>query len=253
MVVSLRVSRTSWRFGARLMTVLGALAIGGCSPNEIARPSWTSGKDNIAYAVSAICAPYVFDGVDASKLPMHQALVLDDGWRRDSTLTAEKPEAGPVRVGYAGDVHIAVGATDGGRHCEITAHPLFAPATMSLADARAAKTPAEDQQSLMREVRTAAEDAQVLRAAALGALAERPEAFAPTKSRYAPGRFATEDMLCASRSGAHPSGFVLLSAAGPGGEGTLLLTISDTPRRSASCDQGGVQMNYRTLISDSGK
>lgn len=234
------------------MIALGAAHLAGCSPSGTTRPSWTSGKDNIAYAVSTICAPYVFDGVDASKLPMQQTLVRDDGWRRDSMLTSQRTEAGPVRVGYAGDVHIAVSTTERGRQCEITAHPLFAPASMTRADAQAAKMPAVDRQSLMREVRTAAEDAQVLRAAALRALAMRPEAFAPTKSRYAPGRFASEDMLCASASGPHPGGFVLLSAAGEGGEGTLLLTISDTPDRSPSCDREGVQMNYRTLISDSG-
>jgi hypothetical protein len=248
MVLSLGVGRFSALFSVLLMTALGA-----CSPQEPGRPNWTSGKDNIAYAVSAICAPYVFDGVDATELPMHQTLVRDDGWRRDYTLTSQKLEAGPVRVGYAGDVHIVVGKAGDGRQCEIAAHPLFAPASMTLADAQGARRPKADHQSLIWELKTAAEDAQVLRAAALAALAKRPESFAPTKSRYAPGRFASEDMLCAASTGAHPGGFVLLSAAGQTGQGTVMLTISDSANRSPSCDREGVQMNYRTLVSDSGK
>jgi hypothetical protein len=227
-----------------------ALALVGCSPNASGKPSWNSGTDNIAYAVSAICAPYVFDGVDASKLPTRQTLVHDDGWRRDYTLASQTAEAGPVRVGYAGFVHVVVSATGKGRQCEITAHPLLAPAFMTVADAQAAKMPAVDHPALMRELKTAAADAQALRTAALKVLAKRPEAFSPTKSRYLPGRFATEDMLCASAGSAHPGGFVLLSAGRPEHGAPVFLTMTDGHDRSPQCDQDGVQLNYRTLASD---
>lgn len=219
------------------------LLLAGCSPKEAARPSWSSGQDNIAYAVSAICAPYLFDGAEAAKLPTHQPLVHDDGWHESAF---ERIGARPVRVGYAGFVHVAVTEADGGRRCEISARPLAAPASMTLEDAQAGKTPAVNAETRG----TAAVDAQALRAAALKALAQRREAFAPAKSHYLPGPFASEDMLCASARGAHPDGFALLSAARPEGEGTVFLTISNGPDRPASCDQKGVRMNYRTLVSD---
>jgi hypothetical protein len=232
-----------------LPQVAVALTLAGCSPYATVHPSWTSGEDNIAYAAAAICAPYVFDGVDASKLLTGQKLVRDDGWRPHHEMTSQGTDAGPVRVGYAGSVHVVMSETGGGRQCEITAHPLFAPASMTLADAQAAKMTTINAEA----ARTAAVDAQALRTAALKALARRPEGFTPTKSHYLPGGFASEDMLCSSPGSAHPGGFVVLSAAGPDGEGAVLLTIADAPSRMPSCDQEGVPMNFRTLASDTEK
>jgi hypothetical protein len=226
-----------------------ALVLAGCSPQTTGHPSWTSGDDNIAYAVSAFCSPYVFDGANTSKLLIHQRLVRDDGWRGDDGNFSQDSEVEHVRVGYAGSVHVAMSETGSGRQCVITGRPLFAPAHMTVADAQTAKKRAFNAEAF----RAAAADAQTLRNAALRALAGRPEGFAPTKSQYLPGRFATEDMLCTSPSSAHPGGLVVLSAGGADVGGEVLLTMGDVPPRMPACDQVGVPMNYRTLVSDSGK
>ena len=194
-----------------------ALMLAACGPGQVAGqggPSWTSAEDNIAYAVSAICAPYVLDQADVAALPSNQHLVRDDGWKE---ITFEHLNARPVRVGFAGFVHAAVGTIDGHRQCEITSRNA---------------------------------DPRALRNAALAALAKRPEGFAPEKSRYYPGRFASEDNLCASGRSRHPGGFVLISAAHPEEQArtAVLLTMDDTSTRMAECDQPGVPRNYRTLI-----
>jgi hypothetical protein len=198
------------------IALAGVIALTACSQAAVpSGPSWTSGESNIAYAVSAICAPFVFDGRDATSLPMSRPLVSDDGWNE---VTFERLGARPVRVGLAGFVHVAVAAKDGRRQCEVTSSHA---------------------------------DPQALRASALAVLARRSEGFAPTRSRYAPGRFAAEDMLCAAATSPHPGGFVLLSAARPENRDqvAVLLSLSDGAPRMASCDHDGVRMNYRTLIT----
>lgn len=220
------------------------LALTGCSPNGPGQPTWGSGKDNIAFAISAICAPYVFERVDASQLPLHRGLVQDDGWRGE-VFPSQAVEAGPVRVGYAGFIHVRVSTSGVERRCEISALPMAAPVSMTTSDAQARKQPDVNAQSLA----AAADEAQMLRTAALDALSKRPEGFSPTRSHYLPGRFATEDRLCAAAQGVHPGGFVLLSAGGSQDGGLLLLTIVDGAERSPSCDQAGVPMNFRTLDS----
>ena len=193
--------------------LLGVILLSACSP--VHRPSWTSAEDNIAFAVSAICAPYVLDSADEASLPTHKSLVHDDGWNEGAF---QRLGARPVRVGFAGFIHVAVGVIGGHRQCEITSRQA---------------------------------DAQALRTSALAALKTRSEAFAPTASRYLPGRFATEDMLCASAQSAHPGGFVLLSAAKPEGRQStsVLLTMSDEGARMPACDRNNVPMNYRTLMA----
>ena len=194
------------------------LCLAACAPkpdNAPPGPSWTSAERNIAYAVSAICAPYVLDGVEESALPMHQRLVHEDGWRES---TFQKMAATPVRVGLACFVHVAVAESGGGRRCEITSRQA---------------------------------DAQALRRAALQVLAARSEGFTPTKSNYLPGRFATEDWLCANVNSGHPGSFVLMSAASPQDQqrASVYLTMVDGPERPQSCDHAGVQLNFRTLAS----
>jgi hypothetical protein len=93
-------------------------------------------------------------------------------------------------------------------------------------------------------------DPQLARRAALAALAESAEAFVPAKSRYYPGRFATEDMLCASPASRRPGANVLLSANHPEAQAgvAILLTISDDGHRGPQCDRDDAEMNYRRLI-----
>ena len=177
-------------------------------------PSLTSADANIAYAISAICAPFVLDKVAETSLPTHQALVHGDDWNE---LAFQRLGVRPVRVGFAGFVHVAVAEKDGARRCEITARRAL-PAS--------------------------------LRGAALNALAVRPEGFGPTRSRYLPGRFATEDMLCTARASEHPGTFILMSATYPEEQDSLAIefTMVDSPERMTSCDHDGVEMNYRTLV-----
>src|SRR5262249_41567417 len=115
-------------------------------------PSWSSSAvQNVSYAVSHICAPYVLDHVDIAALPLNQSLVREDGWRDPSSGKAM------FRVGFAGFVHVLPTENASGRGCEMTA-------------ARA--------------------DPNQLRRAILDAIAQRSEGFGPTKSRYYPGRWA---------------------------------------------------------------
>ncbi len=200
---------------ASIVAILAAVFVASACARQAPEPSLTSAEGNVAYAVSAICAPFVLDGVDEARLPTHQQLVHGDGWNEQ---VFQRLGTQPVRVGFAGFVHVGVSASGGNRECDITA-------------ARA--------------------DPQALRQAALTALAVRPEHFAPTKSRYLPGRFATEDMLCASADSAHPTALVLLSSPRPeeSSKVALIFTLSDAGPRMQSCDQAGVPMNYRTLAA----
>ena len=192
-------------------SAIGAALLSACSPTGQSGPSWTSPESNIAYAVSAICAPYVLDNEEAAGLPMSQPLVRDDGWRA----SGDKLEGGHVHVGVAGAVHVAIGDVNGGRACEIV---------------------------------SAGADPQAMRHAVLAALAKRPEAFAPTRSRYLPGRFATQDYLCASAQSRNPSAIALISAGDPRQSGvSFIVTIGYGGSRPLECDQPGVQLNYLTL------
>lgn len=193
--------------GAALLAVLS----GACSvAGASPGPSFTSVDDNLTYAIVAICAPFALDGVDPKDLPIRKGLVQPDG--HDGLA---RPNPTGVRVGVAGFVHVTFSsASPGSRSCDI--------------QARAA-------------------DPQALRRTALSALAQRPEQFAPTKSRYLPGSFATEDMLCAAADSRHPTGSVLLSSPRPGERVAILFTLTAHETRMASCDHEGVRMNYRTL------
>lgn len=187
---------------------IAAVALAAALP----RPSLTSAPDNAAYAVAAICAPFVLDGVEAERLPLEGSLVHGDGYKapifQGQGLT-------PVRVGFAGFVHVGVGVVRGRRDCEIT---------------------------------TGEGDPQALRRVMLDALASRPEGFVPAKSRYLPGRsFATEDWVCASPESRNPTALVLLSATPTEGR-RVLFTLSAGGERDASCDRDDVRLNYRTLI-----
>jgi len=91
-----------------LALIVCVTALAACSPGPNAGssgPSMTSAESNIAYAVSAICAPFVLDNKDEASLPTHQPLVRNDGW---SEGVFERLGAKPVRVGFAGFVHVAV-------------------------------------------------------------------------------------------------------------------------------------------------
>jgi hypothetical protein len=184
-----------------------------CAPaSAMAGPSLTSVEDNVAYAASAICAPYALDQTDRPGLPIGRGLVQPDG--HDGLA---RPNPSGVRVGVAGFVHVTFAQRpDGSRMCDIQARGA---------------------------------DPQTLRKVALDALAARPERFAPTKSKYLPGQFASEDMLCAAADGAHPTAFALLSATAPAQRDkvAILLTLSTAQNRMPACDQAGVPMNFRTL------
>ena len=208
--------RGSGLYVAALSTLLAAI-ISISAPTSVAAgssPSLRSAEGNVAYAISAICAPYALDQVERTRLPIGHGLVQPDG--HDGFA---KPNPTGVRVGMAGFVHVTFSQKpDGSRSCDVQA--------------------------------TAA-DPQALRGAALDALAERAEHFVPTKSKYLPGRFASEDMLCASADGPHPTAFVLLSSPHPADRDrvAILFTLDSPETRLASCDQAGVPMNYRTLAN----
>lgn len=116
----------------------------------------TTADDKVSYAVSSICAPFVLDKVDQRSRPAWFEL---DG---TSAPLFEGMGLTRVRAGIDGFVYLGINSTTGNRDCEILARHA---------------------------------DPESLRIAALKALATRSERFAPTKSRYLPGRFATEDML----------------------------------------------------------
>jgi hypothetical protein len=191
---------------------LWACALSGPAPAwAAAGPSITSAEDNVAYAVAAICAPYALDGLERAKLPIGVGFVQPDG--HDGLA---RPNPTGVRVGMAGFVHVTFSQKDGVRSCDVQAKGA---------------------------------DPQALRKAALEAVAKRPEAFAPTKSRYLPGAFATEDMLCAAPGSAHPTAFVMLSSprATERDRIAILFTLNKDPSRNAACDHESVRWNYRTL------
>ncbi len=81
------------RIGVGLLFVMGLLA--RCSPSQ-PKPTWRDAGSNVAYAVSAICAPYVLDGLDPAHLPRGR-LVMDDGWREHSN---QDPGSQHLRVGF---------------------------------------------------------------------------------------------------------------------------------------------------------
>jgi hypothetical protein len=177
-----------------------------------ATPSVFSAEDNVVYAISTICAPYALDLVERDGLPIGKGLVQPDG---HDGLARTNPTG--VRVGMAGFVHVTfVQSQDGSRSCDVQAKGA---------------------------------DAQAVRRAALKALEGRPEQFAPMKSIYLPGRFASEDRLCASPTGPNPSAFIILSSTSPEQQGriALLFTLHNGGARLAACDREGVPMNFRTL------
>ena len=178
-----------------------------------AGPSLTSVEDNVSYAVASICAPYALDDLDRTSLPIGRGLVQPDG--HDGLA---RPNPTGVRVGMAGFVHVTFSQKSGSRSCDVQAKGA---------------------------------DPQALRKAALDVLATRPERFAPTKSRYLPGSFATEDGLCSSPDSTHPGAFVMLSSptAAERDRIAILFTLTNQEPRGAQCDHDGVRLNYRTLVS----
>jgi len=200
-------------FRLSLMVVLSA-TIASASALAGSAPSLASVEDNVSYAAAAICAPYALDNVDRAALPIGHGLVQADGLDG-----LGNPNPTGVRVGMAGFVHVTfTRKPDGSRSCDI--------------EARAA-------------------DPQSLRKAALSALASRPERFAPTKSKYLPGRFATEDLLCAAPDSPHAAAFVMLSSPHPevSARIAILLTLIGGGTRDLACDHDGVEKNYRTLVT----
>lgn len=194
--------------GALVSAVLASSAGAGQEP----QPSLTSAEANVAFAVPAICVPYVLDAKTEAELPLKRPLVASDGWV-EPTFQRMGVSATNLRVGFAGRVHVAIAAPGNARACELSA---------------------------------SADDAQALRKVVLQALEARPERFAPTRSRYLPGsRFESEDMLCTAADSARPNTFVLLSTAHT--PGMILLTLRDSPPRGEACDHEGVKMNFRTL------
>lgn len=202
----------TWRRRSGWAAFLAVLSSASSVAGASPSPSFTSVDDNLTYAIVAICAPFALDGVDRKDLPINKGLVQPDG---HDGLAQSNPTG--VRVGVAGFVHVTFShASTGSRSCDIQAK---------------------------------AADPQALRRTALSALAQRPEQFAPTKSRYLPGSFATEDNLCAAADSRHPTGSVLLSSPQPGERGgiAIFFTLTAHENRMASCDHEGVQANYRTL------
>jgi hypothetical protein len=194
--------------------LLGAvLTLSLGAPAFAAGPSVLSVEDNVAYAVGAICAPYALDNMEIKDLPIGKGLVQPD--HHDGL---GRPSPTGVRVGMAGFVHVTFsGGSDGSRSCDVQARDA---------------------------------DPQRLRKAALDALAQRPEQFAPTKSKYLPGRsFETEDLLCARADGSHPAGLVMLSSPGAVDQRkiALMFTLTNGSSRAASCDHEGVRLNFRAL------
>lgn len=198
-----------WRTGSAIRIFLGTLTLWPIAPGARADPSLLSAADNVAYAVGALCAPFVLDHVDQKALPLSRDLVHPDGY---DFLGRPDPQA--LRIGFAGFVHVVLSERNGNRSCDVGAKD---------------------------------EDPQVLRKAALDALA-KAAAFVPTRSRYLPGRFQTEDMMCGSAEGPHRNAFILLSASPPQERNriAILFTLAEGPRM-AGCDSPGVRLNYRAL------
>ncbi len=199
-----------------LISLCGLLvALMAAPTSAMAAASLFSVEDNVAYAISAICAPFALDSAERANLPIGHGLVQPDGY---DGLAAPNPTG--VRVGGAGFVHVTFSQkSDGSRSCDVQARGT---------------------------------DPQVLRRIALTALTERAEHFEATKSKYLPGsRFVSENMLCASADSAHPAAFVLLSSP-PSEERNkiaILFTLGTGGVRMASCDQEGVRLNFRALAA----
>ena len=192
---------------------VGALIGPGRAAADVSRqPSQTSAEDNVAYAVSAICLPFIADHVAETALPLRARLVGSDGFKMPAV---DQHGGKVVRVGGAGFVHVGIVALGESRDCEVSAY---------------------------------LGDPQSLRRATLAALDRSPLMFTPAKSRYLPGRFETEDLLCSAADSARPAAFVFLSSPFATEQVKLLLTISDGGRRNESCDRDDVKLNYRTLI-----
>jgi hypothetical protein len=173
-------------------------------------PSVSDAEQNVLFAVTQLCAPFVLDRVDMAALPLKAPLVVTEGAR-------DAGGGSTLRVGGAGFVRVSLKQNGAGRACDVTA-------------SRA--PPAE------------------MRKAFLAAVALRPERFAPTKSKYYPGRFAAEDSLCADSASPRPNAMVLLSTTSGADPNSVaaIFTLADGTTRGLQCDQDGVELNYRTLI-----
>ena len=193
--------------------VSGAPGVGTFKWQTISKTDGPPADVNAAGAIANVCAPYVLDKADPDTLPTGQLAAVDDGWRG---LMFPPLEAKVLRVGGAGFVHVAVYSDGGVRHCDLS---------------------------------TARADTAAVRAAILEVLASRPEGFTSTKSRYLPGRFEVEDLLCAAPGSPHPGAFVRISAqsAKPAPAASILFSLTDLPTRMRSCDHEGVALEGRTL------
>lgn len=185
----------------------------GAGGAALAESSLTSStEDSVAYAVGSICAPFALDRVDRSALPINHGMVRPDG---HDGLAQANPTG--VRVGFSGFVHVTFSESPNGRRsCDVQANGA---------------------------------DPQALRKAALAELGKRAERFTPEKSKYLPGRFATEDMLCAAADSSKPFAMVVLSSPHPEERAriAIMFTLTDGLSRDAGCDHEGVALNYRTL------
>jgi hypothetical protein len=192
--------------------VLVAMATSIAQAADLPKPGWSSATDNMTYAVAGLCVAYVIDGKDPEALLAGQSMIHPDGWN-ESAFTGIGVKG--VRVGFAGFIHAGMGMRNGHRECDITAY----------------KT-----------------DPEALRAAMQAALAARPDlGFVPSVSKYMPGPWAAEDMLCGGP--VHPNAFILASWSPPRlakNSIAVTFTLSEGPR-DLGCDQPNVQKNYRTL------
>ena len=59
--------------------LIAAVTAASAQTADVRPPSLTSAEDNVAYAVGAICAPYVLDGAAAADVLRPRSLVSDDG------------------------------------------------------------------------------------------------------------------------------------------------------------------------------
>ena len=195
-----------------LLRSITFIAVAVCTTSERASAASMVGPTaEIADAggmLTKICLPFVVDGLDPQE---HIEWFANHGSKEP---LLEQQGLSRIQSGPLGAVYLGRNR-QGARDCEIV-------------------------------VRRA--DPMAARAAALVALAARGERFAPERSRYLPGNFAAEDMMCAAADSKHLGAFVMLSAAHPEDSGRVSILVSVTDQvRQAGCDQPGVPLNFRML------
>ena len=130
---------TMSKFVMALVALL-ALPSANLAVAEPPAPSMSDAEQNVLFAVTQLCAPFVLDRIDTAALPLKERLVVTEA-------THDAGSEPTLRVGAAGFVRVRLKHTGEERSCDVTA-------------SRA--PPAK------------------LRNAFLAAVAQRPERFAPT-------------------------------------------------------------------------